>query len=548
MPYSFEARGVNLSELLSGPSSYRIPAFQRPYAWEEGIAAQLFDDIQYNYINDPNSDYFIGTIMLSKSANTYDVIDGQQRLINLCIILSVLRDLIVQTEKKKAIHNRLWITDGLQDGPGYPRVNIRSLEEEMFSSTVMQIGGTQNITLPPASEPSKQIRDVTQRILADLANTQNEYLVGVTKYILEKCEFIKVVAPNNEAGYRLFKSVNSPGKALTEFDIVRSQLLGSHITDPQNVYKVMDAWNTIEQNYGSKELGKYLSVIAATVIPDGMRHDLFRQVQIISDNVHYKSAFYTFLESFFKNYRALMQAELALGTESKFVNRAVKCLLAQPDRSWMPVALKWLAKNNSSHDAYKFFKGLDALLLGMTILSCNKSTRAKRLTQLMKDVEFGTVLKLSSSLYLTISEKRKIREIVSGEMRSSMTFLKPLLLRLNAEFTPIEAEPYFPRSLTLEHILPRKPSENSKWREHFTQQQRLDLTNKLGNLTLLTEAINAKASNSDWAYKKEIIFNIKTIQAFPITMSLKSFDSWTPKTILERHSDLLHTLDGILAA
>jgi uncharacterized protein with ParB-like and HNH nuclease domain len=40
-----EARTYTIGELLGGDHVFSMPPFQRPYAWGEEEAAQLFDDI-----------------------------------------------------------------------------------------------------------------------------------------------------------------------------------------------------------------------------------------------------------------------------------------------------------------------------------------------------------------------------------------------------------------------------------------------------------------------------------------------------------------------
>ena len=59
---------------------YVIPRYQRAYAWEDKEIAQLIDDI--NDI-DSSENYYIGSLVVSKvqdKPETYEVVDGQQRL------------------------------------------------------------------------------------------------------------------------------------------------------------------------------------------------------------------------------------------------------------------------------------------------------------------------------------------------------------------------------------------------------------------------------------------------------------------------------------
>lgn len=65
----------------------RIPDYQRIYCWDEKTIRVLWDDIQNL---DKEEKYRLGTIILQRIGNTFQIIDGQQRLVTLSLILSAL--------------------------------------------------------------------------------------------------------------------------------------------------------------------------------------------------------------------------------------------------------------------------------------------------------------------------------------------------------------------------------------------------------------------------------------------------------------------------
>ena len=69
------------------------PFVPRAYTWQAENIEQLVNDLQ-DACADPDTPYFLGSLILVKDGPTqYQVIDGQQRLISLSIIVSVLREL-----------------------------------------------------------------------------------------------------------------------------------------------------------------------------------------------------------------------------------------------------------------------------------------------------------------------------------------------------------------------------------------------------------------------------------------------------------------------
>jgi len=72
---------------------FRIPLYQREYAWGEDEVEQLIDDLQIFQQRKNNKKYFLGNIVVDKiNENYYDVIDGQQRLTTLYLLMILLEN------------------------------------------------------------------------------------------------------------------------------------------------------------------------------------------------------------------------------------------------------------------------------------------------------------------------------------------------------------------------------------------------------------------------------------------------------------------------
>ena len=107
MPARLPVASLCLAELLADPHRLSVPAYQRPYSWTRREADQLLEDVlaaagvESAVAAEP--DYFLGTVLLldAEPADTpaegggqlrlLDIVDGQQRLVTLTILASVLR-------------------------------------------------------------------------------------------------------------------------------------------------------------------------------------------------------------------------------------------------------------------------------------------------------------------------------------------------------------------------------------------------------------------------------------------------------------------------
>lgn len=72
-------------------SQFIIPDYQRGYRWEEFNIEQLLNDLYYFSLKDESTTYFLQPVVLKKlEENTYEVIDGQQRLTTLYLLGKLL--------------------------------------------------------------------------------------------------------------------------------------------------------------------------------------------------------------------------------------------------------------------------------------------------------------------------------------------------------------------------------------------------------------------------------------------------------------------------
>ena len=98
-----EASEINLHEFLDKSTEiFKLPLYQRPYAWTKDQWTDLLEDI----LSLPKDDsHFFGAIVVvpmkidNHGLNSYHVIDGQQRLATILIWLAALRDRIKGAEK-----------------------------------------------------------------------------------------------------------------------------------------------------------------------------------------------------------------------------------------------------------------------------------------------------------------------------------------------------------------------------------------------------------------------------------------------------------------
>lgn len=115
MALSLKAEQKNLIRLFETEDIYVIPAYQRPYSWEEEQCEQLYKDITNAFDN--KEDYFLGNIIVARSKDSCEesmphVIDGQQRLLTLFLIAKILTILCPQFKRYRKM---LYVEDSKEE-------------------------------------------------------------------------------------------------------------------------------------------------------------------------------------------------------------------------------------------------------------------------------------------------------------------------------------------------------------------------------------------------------------------------------------------------
>lgn len=134
-----------------------IPDYQRIYAWQPEQVKTLIDDL----INFDLSQYHIGTIILHKNNDRYDVVDGQQRLVTIALLLHFLsKDEVSGNGLGKGVENFLNCTynssealyniyNNYQFIERYAKEKVDKLKAkiEKIHFSVLNINGNDNLDL-----------------------------------------------------------------------------------------------------------------------------------------------------------------------------------------------------------------------------------------------------------------------------------------------------------------------------------------------------------------------------------------------------------------
>ncbi|HHQ6562719.1 TPA: DUF262 domain-containing protein [Citrobacter freundii] len=159
-----------------------IPSYQRPYKWQQKHVNQLIDDV---LTHRNNQSYRLGTVVLHRDklkpayAGELDIVDGQQRLLTLTLLCSVLD----------------------QSGE--------------FSTPLLEQSFASRVSINNLENNAK----VIENRLVGLNYNERKTLLH---FVCDKCELIEVTLDDLSEAFQFFDSQNARGKALAPHDLLKA--------------------------------------------------------------------------------------------------------------------------------------------------------------------------------------------------------------------------------------------------------------------------------------------------------------------------------------
>lgn len=249
---------LSVRHLLEGSVLYRIPMYQRNYAWDEGEITQLIQDV-IDYSN-REQHYYIGTLVVferpaANGATVYETIDGQQRLTTLSLLVSFLKN------------------EGKLDVSWYSRLTLDFECREHSQRTFSAIFGNHTDTLPSDDINSAILNGyrIIQKVLPQKLAEHSVSEADFSGYLFEKVQIMRVTVPHDTDLNHYFEIMNNRGEQLEKHEVLKSRLLEvlNRIPEETERTKSKDCFHRVWEACANME--KY---VQAGFTPE-QRHELF---------------------------------------------------------------------------------------------------------------------------------------------------------------------------------------------------------------------------------------------------------------------------------
>ncbi len=561
-------------------SYYQIPDYQRPYQWTEENCEKLLDDLFSSYEYYKGSGYFCGSLVLivintdsETNAETYDIVDGQQRLSTFILLAKVLADLYNDCLDPEYLEylQESW-KDRYTERKRLSFNTIGSNAEDDFAYALEHFNDSQ------ASKNKNNKNNYLKNAVCLKDYLREKEIENINKFIewlYSNVVFITITCPDADKALRIFNVLNARGLALNATDIFKGELL-KKLTEEKEQEELATRWEDLYQK--CLDNGFTMEILFSQYLvylePKTSREKMEKRLVTWFKNLNKTPLEYLDgVEDFYNAYVEVLEMP----------DRYAHLLSYKEDNYWRVILCASLLHRYNESEIGALKELLVKFYYQNWVAEQTKTTRSQTCCNIInalkekKSVEniASIVKKYFNDKNITQRFKENLQDsnlytkfyLINGKSGKKNSWLKPILILANY-FMSDNANPTYIKmddDLHVERILPQNPDPSSQWVKDFSEEERELYTHSLANLTLLGGKKNTKALsqvlNQDFKEKKEIYMGnavklgkdkrgrektFKVMTCYKMTIDIAQYTEWTPKSLEKRKEELIQKIESVL--
>ncbi len=548
MTDKLDANIVDLETLYTKSVSYRIPQFQRAYAWnKESQWEPLWEDVEEmanRELNRPRSfdarPHFMGAIVLQRQSNKTGevekrlVVDGQQRLTTLQLLIKATEKAFrAQNETDRANRlKRLTKNDDIHlagdEGNDTKIRQSNQNDQTAFQYIVRDFSGPNDLPHSRISQGLNYFEEKVSDWLGEGDSDWDSKADALERTLTNGLKIAAIDLGDDQEPHVVFETLNERGEPLTQSDRIKNTVMykADVIDDPTtardlwgvfeddwwrgetkegrltrthndrflNYWVTMKTMNDVSSDKIAKEFRKYLDYAGEPPIRD------------IAEEIKDAGVFYRKLE------------EDTIPDMQAFLHR-IKVL----QLGVVTPILLWL--NFHKITGYRLSRSLSVLesyLVRRTLCGYASMGLNRYFVDLLKLLEKGgqsapddllidQLSKATTDSQLWPNDRIVEETLTTKPLKGNAGRRTMILEAVESSIRTDKTEPLgATANLTLEHIMPQG------WERHWQLpdphdknpeliERRKAAVGELGNLTLVTQKLNSSISNGPWSEKRQAL-------------------------------------------
>ena len=597
---------VNTPQVIFNlPQRLLVPLFQRPYVWdEERQWRPLWLDVERIADKvlalDHDAKHFLGAVVLQQEPNstgtliTRTIIDGQQRLTTLQLLFDAIYEEIHRIELG-AIARRLGdLVENSEHQRREPEDRYKVWPTNRDRDAFAEVMGTPQPSYTTLSHKTsrlvkaheyfaRQARDWLSRDSDDLGNRASALVDAVAT----RLQLVVIDLKAEEDAQEIFETLNARGTPLTAADLIKNLIFQRLNASPEESEKAYhEYWQQFETPFWEQEVsaGRILSSRSSLFLTQW----LIAQTQ---EDIPAREVFASFKRRLDDSDESIMDtlrhikacADVYEGLQEKAADRhtplgpiptfvyrigELQSEVVRPILIWLTdptlpevpprevqtalTALEsWLVRRTLVRERAA---GHNRFLLDVLqqLVTGDRETAGSRLESLLaeqtSDVAYWPD---DEAVRASLTDMPIYRRISRGRLRMILEAIEDRRRGFTRDSDAAKGEqPVVRQECTIEHVLPQRWGQHWPLPENVTPAERDMLIQTLGNLTLVSRALNPSMSNAAWQGergKRSALLNYSSIKlTSDVIQRADSEDNeWTEELIEERTQALVEEILAI---
>jgi len=522
--FSFDANDMQLSDILFGAQrKYRVPRYQRQYAWGGEEITEFWEDLISN-----DEPYFLGSFIFNleheKKDSYVDIIDGQQRLLTITLLMAVIRDIAKIVDLKDSeLFQRQDIV--IEDWDGKSSYRIKPAETlETYFAKYIQSNKEDILQSKPVSKEEKRVKSnyefLKEKVLSEIARfSTKDAQIGVLKNLRKKMRNLTVInieISSEEDAYDIFETTNARGMELSVSDLLKN-LIFKNLKPGEDRDIAKEVWKEVTKNVEetNTELKKFIRYFWISKYGFVQEKKLYKEIK---KNIA-QSEWQSLLQDLWDDsiiYNHLYEGDEVdfqqFGDHSAKIYESVFSIRLMGVSQCYSLFMSILRNfHRLGFDPYRTFQLIEKFTFQYSVVCKLPGNRVEKIyskyaLEIDKTAKTGpndkTTRKLNSIFSHLENElkgeapsetlfKEYFPEISYKKTEESRKLLKYILGKINESLKNTDEYLINFNTVNIEHILPQNPDVG--W--NLKKKDIKDYVNKLGNLTLLSRLLNSRAQN-----------------------------------------------------
>ena len=542
-------------ELIGNGKTYRVPPYQRDYAWTQQEWEDLWNDV-VELRGEPDGRHYMGALVVQAHGDReFFVIDGQQRLATISLLALAVIDKLrrMADEAADEERNRERATElrnrfiGEKDPASLvesSRLRLNEVDDPFYQDYLVQLRPPLNPRGLPRSNAllwncyryfAKQIDEL--EVEADSAGEEIAKILSET--VARRLLFILITVDDELNAYTLFETLNARGLELTTTDLLKNYFF-SKVRAGTDIESLKRRWQTLIATVTQERFPDFLRYHLLCEHPKIRRQRLFKMVRNRVRTPDETFAFLTALEARAELFAALTDVNHGYWIDRPTARPFVRELNLFRARQMTPVFFAAWGRF-SDDDFVRLLKLAAVIAFRYSVVSGLNPNLLERVCHFAAKAVIdgqadrpGAVFAQLRSIY--VDDDRFGSDFARwtvGTRGQRGRIARYVLARLEANAGERAVDPETDPG-TVEHVLPENPA--GEWAAVFPPDRWEAVVDRLGNLTLLERTLNRDVGNAAYPAKRAAYES--SLYALTREVADLAPEEWTPALLEERQRRL----------